>query len=308
MHWSWSPRLLKSSLEYFKGRFQDRVLAQVSDEELRRETQQPDAVASFTYGEWRSKPPEDLLAWYAQQRIKARETVSKYIRPSQRIRDKVEVFWRKNVPPGFVLGIHMRGTGLHYAPPVSPAEYFPVIKQWIEKEPDLTLFLATEQTQYYELMRARHGGRLVVYDVARSDDDVAPFNMESVSPYIRSEDVLLDILFLSRCNHLLKGASNIGEMSMYFGPDLQCADLSLGKVKAFDQDYRERWDFHASKPAWALLKGSDLTRLSDNAFSQSWSELLLSWIRQVLFYLVVLPVREARKYRTLLGKRLRGAE
>lgn len=301
----WSAEAVTRGLVDAAGGLSDDDLAGVSNEELWKELEESsDSVCSFTYAEWRERPPEHIEAWYAEQRAKARETVEKYVRPNRRIREKVDAFWAEHMKSPSVLGVHMRGTDFHYAPPVSPPEYFPLIDDWIRRRPDLQIFLATEQSQYVEIMQHRYGARLVTYDAARSDNEIAPFEMESVGPYRRGEDVLIDILLLSRCEHLLKGASNVGEMAMYFGPSLTCTDLSLGKVKAFGQDYGKGWDFHTSKPAWALIKDTDLGRLAANATNQSRAEWLRSQVRRGLFHGVVRPARKAKKAVGMLARRL----
>ena len=265
------------------------------DAEVWKALAHPMSVCSFTYADWRHQPPADLDAWYNVQRSRARETVSRYVRPKRDILEAVESFWTANVGDAPILGIHMRGTDFHYAPPVSPAEYFPLVEKHIEANPGLRIFLATEQKQYVDLMRKQYGDRLVTSDVARSSNEIAPFQMKEVPPHKRGEDVLIDILFLSRCDHLIKGASNVGEMAMYFSPSLTCTDLSLGKEKAFGQDYGKGWDFKSSKPAWALLKNTDLTAVPRNASSQSRGEWLTSQGRKAYVRLVGHPLWKGKQ-------------
>jgi len=228
----------------------------------------PDSVFSWPYAGWRRRSPTDVEAWSAEQCAKGRQTVAECIRPKPHIREKVDGFWRERLGEGFVLGVQIRGTDFHYAPPVSPAEYFTSIDAWIARQPDLKIFVATDQIQYLDVMRNRYPGRVVSHECIRSDNEIAPFKMPA-SPYQKGEDVLLDILTLARCNHLLRGASHVGAMAMYFGPELTCTDLSLSKTKAFGQDYGRLWSYDGTKPAWQVVSKSPLDTVSKHAASQS---------------------------------------
>lgn len=250
-----------------------------SQEMLKIAEEHPDSVYSFTFGKWRFEKPEDLLSWYDEQREKARDIILKYIRLKPHIQQKVDDFYKKNLKDCFVLGIHIRGTDLHYAPPVSPAEYFPHIDKYIEQHPSLKMFLATDQRQYVEVFKEQYGDRVYCADIFRSDNDVAPFNRSEITPYHKGEDVLLDILFLSNANFLLKGASNVSEMALYFNPTLTCLDLSLNKVKAYGQDYGDSWDNITNVPAWKLIKKTNLKEVAKDSNSQSWNQQIVFRIR-----------------------------
>ena len=117
-------------------------------------------------------------------------------------------------------------------------------------------------------MQNRYGGRVVSTDCLRSTDHVAPFEMRESTPYQRGEDILVDMLLLSRCDFLLKGVSNVGEMAMYFNPQLECKDLSLGKVAAFGESYFRGWHHQSTRPAWKLIGKTDLSRVADNVASR----------------------------------------
>jgi hypothetical protein len=166
----------------------------------------------------------------------------------------------------------MRGTDLAYAPPVTPAEYFAPIDRYLDAHPDALLFLATDQVQYLDLMRKRYGDIVRSYDCLRSRTATAPFEMSAGSPYQKGEDVLIDILLLSRCAFLIRGASNIPEMAIYFSDGLESLDLSLEKRFAFGQDYMQRWSPLAARPAWELIGRTDLERVPATAGASGGAE------------------------------------
>lgn len=260
-----------------------------------------DSIYSWTYSNWRVEQPPDLEKWYEEQRVKGRAVVKKYVRAKSHIQKKVDVFYDEHLGGHYVLGVHIRGTDFHYAPPVSPAEYFDSVERFKSEHPDLRLFLATDQVQYLDAMRKRFGDSVHTYDCVRSTDSTAPFHMDSVSPYRKGEDVLIDILLLSRANHLIRGASNVGEMAMYFGEQLTCTDLSLHKTKAFGQDYGKDWDFDASRPAWDVVGKTDLDSVAIHAESQSARHRYAYGLRRVFARIIKRPVRAL--YQRLRGRR-----
>jgi len=181
----------------------------------------------------------------------------------------VERFYDSHMKGRHVLGLHIRGTDLRYAPPVSPAEYFASVERYLDVHPGAHVFLATDQIQYLDLMKKRYGSIVQHYDSLRSSTSTAPFNMNAGSPYRKGEDVLVDILLLSRCAFLVRGASNIPEMAIYFSEALESEDLSLEKRFAFGQDYLDRWSPRATRAAWDIIRSTDLERVSKHAASQN---------------------------------------
>lgn len=248
---------------------QDKIVHLSTEEAVKTSEESFESIYSFPFGKWRSEDLGDLDKWYATQRAKGRETMGRYVQPKSHIQEKVTAFYEKHFTNNFVLGLHVRGTDLHYAPVVSPAEYFPHIDACIEKEPDLKIFLATDQAQYIPVFKDRYGERITYSDCFRSDNEVAPFLRKELSPYKKGEDVLLDMLLLSRCNFLIKGSSNVGEMAMYFNPKLECLDLGYKKQKAYGQSYDQDWDNYTNPPAWKLMSKRGLDHIAKDTDSQN---------------------------------------
>ena len=227
------------------------------------------SIFTWTFGHWRKNVPDDMEEWFAEQRAKGHESVHKHVRVKPHILEKVEGFYDRHMKGRHVLGVHIRGTDLHYAPPVSPAECFVSIDEYLAGHSDADIFLATDQIQYLDVMKKRYGDIVQHYDCLRSTTSTAPFNMKAGSPYKKGEDVLIDILLLSRCDFLIRGASNVPEMAIYFGENLESRDLSLEKRFAFGQDYLTRWSSLATRPAWDVIKRTDLEDVPEDASSQN---------------------------------------
>ena len=231
-----------------------------------------DSIYTFPFADWRYNPPENLGEWYEEQRDKGRETFGRYIQVKPSILSRINKFWNTHLAGFSVLGVHIRGTDLSYAPPVSPAEYFPHIDSWIDSHEKSRIFVATDQAQYLSTFQDRYGEMVISYDSSRSSNEIAPFNLKDVSSYKKGEDVLLDMYLLSRTEFLIKGTSAVSELALYINPELECLDLSLDKRFAFGQDYGKGWNggvLKETKPAWQLVKSTDLSKISNNAKAQT---------------------------------------
>lgn len=251
-----------------------------SDEAKKICVEHDDSVYSFTFGRWRDQHIPDLDQWYAHERAKARETVSKYIKPNTSLSAKVDDFVAQHFSNDFTIGLHVRGTDLHYAPIVAPAEYFPHVDRWIEEQPKLKIFLATDQLQYLEVFQKQYCDRVIFIDCFRSDNDVAPFNRTEISPFTKGEEVMMDMLLLSRCDFLIKSSSNVGEMALYFNENLSCLDLGYKKVKAYGEDYGKLWGVRNNKAAWNLVKKTNLDKIDSSSASQSTLQTVLFLFRK----------------------------
>ncbi|MBE1300505.1 MAG: hypothetical protein GJ680_11445 [Alteromonadaceae bacterium] len=248
-------------------------LQNLDDEQMLRICEHhQDSIYSFTFADWRTNRPKDIANWYAQQRAKGHDVFSRYIRVNSEVQNKVDDFYRLSFQGYQVLGIHIRGTDLMYAPPVSPAEYFPHVEKWLSAQTKPKIFIATDQAQYLDVFQQRYGDIVIAYDSSRSTNEIAPFNLKEIPPHKKGEDVLIDMLLLSKVDFLLKGASAVGELVLYINPTLASHDLSVDKRFAFGQDYGEGWNGglqSQTKPAWQLIKKQNLQQLNVDSNTQN---------------------------------------
>jgi hypothetical protein len=213
----------------------------------------PDRIATF----WAKDVPGDPAAWMAAKRALGRKYVSEFFRVKPHILAKVDAFWNAWIRPQFTIGVHIRGTDFAYAEPTGPFAYFEAIDRYLAArgaEP-YRIFLATDQNQFVDLFRERYGERVVTYDCLRSNRARPAFKFSSESPYRRGEDVLVDVLLLSRCDFLFKGAAAGGEFALWFNPQLRCHDFAL--ESRFDpRPYRQlvsafrKLDIAQWSPSW----------------------------------------------------------
>jgi hypothetical protein len=186
----------------------------------------PERIATF----WAADVPENPAEWMKTKRQLGRRYVAEYIRVKTAINAKVDAFVGRFIKGTYTFGAHVRGTDFAYAEPTPPDAYFRAIEELVRQRAltDFRVFLATDQKQFVDLFRQAYGPKLLTYDSLRSSGEVAPFRLSGVSPYKKGEDVLMDVLLLSRCDHVLKCAAAGGEYALWFNPDLQCTDFALG--------------------------------------------------------------------------------
>jgi hypothetical protein len=165
----------------------------------------------------------------AAKRALGRRFVARHVRVKPHVTAIVDDVFARHLAGSYAFGAHVRGTDFAYAEPTPPQAYFRAIDRITRARGlgDFRVFLATDQQQFVTLFRAEYGDRLVTYDSIRSSGGVSPFRFKGVSPYKKGEDVLVDTLLLSRCDHVLKGAAAGGEYALWFNPGVEFTDFAL---------------------------------------------------------------------------------
>jgi hypothetical protein len=185
----------------------------------------PERIGTF----WLRKTPKNAEDWMQTKRALGRRFVQRYIRVKQPILDEAKAFVAKHFETQFTIGVHIRGTDFAHAEPTDPETYFQAIERLVKmkRQDDYRFFLATDQEQFVEVFKKEYGDKLMLYNCARSRNDIAPFKFANVSPYKKGKDVLIDILLLASCDYVFKCASSVGEYALWFNPDLDYTDFAL---------------------------------------------------------------------------------
>lgn len=147
-------------------------------------------------------------------------------------------------PPSSILTASTRPTPPHPPPhpshpshpKVSPDEYLPYVTAFLRHHPSGTVFVATDSPAFLASIRERWPASNLKYrtDVLRDERNVAFARGRgggqgggSGRGYQKGEDVLLDMLLLSRCDWLLHAASGVAEFAIYFNPQLHERSVHL---------------------------------------------------------------------------------
>ena len=148
------------------------------------------------------------------------ELINKYVRVKSHIRDKVESFIQDNFGDTFVIGIHYRGTDKkEEAPRVPYEEVFAAVCDAINviNTDRYKLFLATDEQAFLNYMLNRFPDNLTYYEASRSLDE-KPVHARNRNNHRKGEEAVIDCVLLSRCNYLVRTASNLSLCSTLFNP------------------------------------------------------------------------------------------
>jgi hypothetical protein len=185
----------------------------------------PDRLATF----WAWDEPVDKASWMKEKRSLGRDYIQEYIQPQPHILEKVTHFVDSRFKSDLIIGLHIRGTDFAYAKPTSLETYFNEIDGLVQgtEHVDYQIFVATDQQQYLGAFKERYSDKVVHLDAVRSENHIAPFRFEQISGYQKGEEVLMDILILSQCHHVIKGAAATGEIALWFCTHNNITDFAL---------------------------------------------------------------------------------
>ena len=174
----------------------------------------PKSVFAYPYGAYKDILESGFNAdWSHRMRERASAAIRKYVRVKPHVSRRVEEAWRgrvgaaENTP---VLGVHLRGTDKQAeigGAIIGPAGYAEAIERWLLAHPTSSIFVATDDEHFLQQMRQQYPQRVwQTPGVLRSDKN-AFLDSSMKDYYQKGEDVLVDMLMLSKCNFLLKTSS-----------------------------------------------------------------------------------------------------
>ena len=188
------------------------------------------SVYAFPYGMYANVADAGYdETWSRMMRTRAASIVQRYIRVKPAIAAKAQAFWRTHFARGEdVLGVHIM-------PPNSSGvvlgmdAYTAHIDRWSLKHPTSSIFVVSDDASYLPLLRQVYGDRIVVRESVKND---RPGLLEEDNGrYREGEDVLIDVLLLSKCSFLLK-SSSAAEFATYFNPTLAEHSVELQYERA----------------------------------------------------------------------------
>lgn len=167
-------------------------------------------------------------------RKRAADLVARYIHVKPHIREKVDAFAFAHFSDFHVIGVHYRGTDKWLeAPRVPYGDVCTAVRAAIRAAPTerCRLFVASDEQAFVECMEGAFPGKVVSWETRRSRDG-EPIDFIMDNNFKKGEDVLVDCLLLSRCDHLIRTSSSLSLCSTYFNPALP--------VVLLNQEYRSQ--------------------------------------------------------------------
>ena len=153
-----------------------------------------------------------------------KKIIDKYIKVRPCILNTVETFYTEKLSGKTTIGIHIRGTDkFKELPAVSIDRLCSQANECAKTLSNYQFFVATDEEAL--LTKAKHllSGPVITYNSYRSVDGRAIHKKQTPyhSKYMLGEEVLIEVLLLSRCNKFVHTRSNVSTAVLFFNPELQ---------------------------------------------------------------------------------------
>lgn len=156
-----------------------------------------------------------------EHRKNVNKLIQKYVKIKRPIMDKVELFYQKNMVGKKNIGIHIRGTDKVKEVGAARLEDIVTVANNIAKAiPDAQFFVATDELQLLTRITPLLNGKVISYDVTRSDSK-KPLHLSNKNNPALGEEVLIEVQLLSRCDMFVHTYSNVASAVLFFNPDLK---------------------------------------------------------------------------------------
>ena len=165
---------------------------------------------------------------------RSNQLIQKYIKIKPEVSSFVDNVVSTKFAGQYVIGIHYRGTDKvqQEAPVVPYTVVVEKLEELLKQAPSgAKIFIATDEEHFLSFMVSKYGQK-VMYQSAMRSQNGKPVHLQSNKLKIKGFawkkgfDALVDCLLLSRCNIILKTASNLSTCSRMFNPNLQVVSLS----------------------------------------------------------------------------------
>ncbi len=170
---------------------------------------------------WRAGRIFDQHLIDQETRNLAQGLVDKYIKLNPIVQEKVDNFYQTFMAGKKTVGIHLRGTDKHIeAKLVSPEEIISVALEAADE--DAQFLIASDEKRLFEKMKKLLGNRTVIfYDCYRSESG-KPLHLQAYkSRCILGEDVVVEVMLLSKCDLLIHTMSCVSTGALYFNASLK---------------------------------------------------------------------------------------
>jgi len=148
------------------------------------------------------------------------QLAKKYIKINSNIIKKHDEFFNKNFLNKKILSVYLRGGEFktipnHDFPPTEKQIIYKAKKIFENNNIDV-IFLSSKEVEHVELFKKVFGNKLVYYDSFRSKKDFFTFYPRKNHRYLLGEEILSEMLVLSKSDHLIYSLSNVSQASIFF--------------------------------------------------------------------------------------------
>ena len=145
--------------------------------------------------------------------------IAPFIKIKLPIKNKISDFYAKNIKNKKTIGIHLRGNHLgKEVLPIDLSFIFAEANKYAGK--NIQFFITTDQEPLLEKAKKELKGKVIYYPCERFEKTTSPYPGVKHSPQL-GENVLIETVLLSYCDHLIHTLSNVSTAVLYFNPALQ---------------------------------------------------------------------------------------
>ena len=161
---------------------------------------------------------------------RANELIKKYIKIKPALQEKIDEIYANQFKGHDVIGVHYRGTDKKSeAPKVSYEEAYWKIDEVVREKnfKNLKIFLATDDGKFFEFLKEKYPDQLFGMDAMRSKNGKPVHFAKTVENYRKGEEAIIDAILLSKCQFLIKTASNLSQCSREFNPSIPTVQMNV---------------------------------------------------------------------------------
>jgi hypothetical protein len=165
--------------------------------------------------------PVGAFHLYSQQfrRMVKEEIIDRFIKIKPSVEQKVTAFFDATMLHKKTIGIHLRGPHIWNEVLFVPFDYiFQEANKYAAE--GYQFFIATDQKPLLELAKKQLNGTVIYYECERFDKTTSPVGHGPKLHPKLGEDILIEMLLLSLCDHLIHTVSNVSTTALYFNPEL----------------------------------------------------------------------------------------
>jgi hypothetical protein len=143
-----------------------------------------------------------------------------YVRIKKPIQNTINNFYAQNMHGKRTIGLHLRGKFIgNESPYVETTIFLNYVNQHFA-DGRTQFFVSTDQKHLLEEARRVLNGKVIAYESQRFDTTTSPIaGQEKLHP-ILGENVLIEAVLLSLCDHIVHGLSNVSTAALYFNPNV----------------------------------------------------------------------------------------
>lgn len=148
------------------------------------------------------------------------EILNLYVRIKKNIQKTIDEFYINNMKGKKTIGLHLRGRFLwNESPFVETKVFLDYVNQHFA-DGNTQFLVSTDQKKLLEAARNQLKGKVIFYESQRFEQSTAPVAGLAKAHPILGENVLIETILLSQCDHIVHGLSNVSTAALYFNPDV----------------------------------------------------------------------------------------